>query len=30
VDPLQALSYQAFACLMKEVKGIATVLGRTA
>ncbi len=28
VDPLQALNYQAFACLMKEVKGIATVLGR--
>lgn len=29
VDPLQALNYQAFARLMQDVKGIASVLGRT-
>jgi 3-deoxy-7-phosphoheptulonate synthase len=29
VDPLQALNYQAFARLMREMKGIAAVLGRT-
>ncbi|MCX6537555.1 MAG: 3-deoxy-7-phosphoheptulonate synthase [Acidobacteria bacterium] len=30
VDPLQALSYQAFGDLMKTIRGLAPVLGRTA
>ena len=30
VDPLQALSYEAFGALMKTIRGLAPVLGRTA
>jgi 3-deoxy-7-phosphoheptulonate synthase len=30
VDPLQALSYQAFGDLMKTIRGLAHAMGRTA